>query len=98
MEQPRSMGANQGEDKMKPTKPFKNRKVSLKFMDISVSLEGKKNVEGKALSLLGAMLRDRMRVLEVMDNMEHEEDDAELKHGEKKIKAHAIIKPDVMYQ
>lgn len=66
-----------------------NRKIELKFMDISVKLTGKKNLENKAWSLLSALIQDRMRLQEAMSEMGHEDSEP----GRKPKKR--IVKPDI---
>jgi len=56
------------------TKPVSgNRKVSLQFMDVKVQIEGKKNLEMKALSIMAALVQDRMRIYELMQEFEEDE-------------------------
>ena len=49
-------------------KSNKNRKIELRFMDLTIKLEGSKSIEAKALGLLNAMIESRMKVNEIMNN------------------------------
>jgi len=60
-------------------------KIELKFMDVSVKLTGSRNIEKKALSLLGALIQDRFKVYEMIENIDHEAEEAEIIHKKKKI-------------
>lgn len=62
-----------------PVKPSGHRKVTIRFMDISVSLEGSRNVEKRALKILSVLVGDRVKVAEVMSELDHEDEPAELK-------------------
>jgi len=48
-------------------KQNKNRKVSLKLMDLTVSIEGSRNVEMKAVSLMQALIEARLKFNELLD-------------------------------
>lgn len=59
-------------------------KIELKFMDCSVKITGKGNIEKKAFSLLGALIQDRLKVYEVLENLEHEDEEAGGSHKKRK--------------
>jgi len=60
-------------------------KIELKFMDLTVKLTGSRNIEKRALSLLGALIIDRFKVYEMIENIDHEDEEAEIIHKKKKI-------------
>ncbi|MCX9084953.1 MAG: hypothetical protein OIN87_09170 [Candidatus Methanoperedens sp.] len=70
---------------MKP-KPAANKKIILKFMDCSVSLEGTRNIETRAIKLLSHLVQDRIRLYEVLQELEHEDDDSSARPKAKKVK------------
>lgn len=56
-------------------------------MDCAVSVEGNQNLDKRAMRLLSTMLRDRVKIFELLAEIAHEDDDAELKPKTKKPKA-----------
>ncbi len=76
----------------KPTTTAAIKKIELKFMDISVKITGSRNIEKKAFSLLGAMIQDRFKVYEMIENIDHEDDEQpEIRYKKKK------LSPDIEY-
>jgi len=73
---------------MKP-RAATNRKIELRFMDCAVKIEGKKNLEMKALSIMAALVQDRMRMYELMQELEAEEHNKPINNRK--------LKPDIMY-
>lgn len=70
---------------MKPV--ARNRKIELRFMDVSVKMTGKKNLENKAWSLLSALIQDRMKVFEIMSELQvYDENEPERKNKKQRIK------------
>lgn len=61
-----------------------NRKIELKFMDCSVKLEGARNIESRALGLLSAMVQDRMKIQELMNEIDHEDNEESSRMSKKK--------------
>ena len=49
-------------------KQNKNRKIELKFMDMSVKIEGSRSLEGRALALLNTMIESRVKFNELVNN------------------------------
>ncbi len=62
------------------------RKVSIRFMDIGVSIEGSMNVEKRALKILSSLIDSRVRTHEAMIELQPDDDDAELKHKKTSLK------------
>lgn len=56
-------------------KPKSANIIKLKFMDVSVELSGKRNIEQRAYSLLAAIVQDRFKMVEVMQQLNEFEDD-----------------------
>lgn len=80
-----------GGNNMKPVKPI--NKIELRFMDVHVKIQGTgKNIEQRALKTMALLIQDRLKVFEVMQELEHEDEEAELKHKKPKIKITEYLK------
>jgi len=82
------MSRNRDEKGVKST-ASPRQKVALKFMDIAVSMEGGKSLKElnkRALDVLGALIQDRLKIFEVLDNLDsgEDEDDEPKGRGKKK--------------
>lgn len=77
-------------------KPNNQNKIKLRFMDVSVELTGKKNLEQRALGLMSYLIQDRLKLQEVMNEM-HEYDEYELERKSKKKPIHADVEFLKMY-
>lgn len=73
----------------------KNQKISLKFMDVKVELQGSKDIDKRALRLLTTLVKDRLRVFELLSELNEYDDDYAEKRKVKKVKAEINC---VMYQ
>lgn len=72
-------------------KPKAANIIKLKFMDCSIELkDNKKNLEGRAINLLSYMIQDRLKVIEVMQQLHEYDDEPGARKSKKK-----IIKPDI---
>lgn len=64
-----------------------NRKIKLKFMDVTVELSGSRNrnMEGRAMGIMASL--DRLKVLELMNELDHSDENSEMKHRKPKLKS-----------